>query len=94
MAGGFEAFAGFVFAEETLVDGAFAGVVDLVGDTGKVGIEAGELQVVVDLVEEIPKRGRVAVAVAVRRARGAGIFCLIASSRTDRDMTAQAVKRP
>jgi len=44
------------------VDGAFAGVVDLVGDTGEIGIDAGEFQVVVDLVEQVAERGSVAIA--------------------------------
>jgi len=33
--------AGFVFREQAVVDGAFACVVDLVGDAGEIGIDAG-----------------------------------------------------
>jgi len=62
VAGGLEALAGFVFSEKAVVDGAFACVVDLVGDAGKIGIDAGEFQVVVDLVEQIAEGGGVAIA--------------------------------
>ena len=62
MAGGFEALAGFIFREQAAVDGALAGVVDLVGDAREVGIDTGELQVVVDLVEQVAEGGRVAIA--------------------------------
>ena len=58
----FEALAGFVFGKEALVYGALACVVDQVGNARKAGVDAGELQVVVDLVEEIAERGGVAIA--------------------------------
>lgn len=62
MAGGLEALAGFVFREQAVVDGAFACVVDLVGDAGEIGIDAGEFQVVVDLVKKVAEGGGVAIA--------------------------------
>lgn len=62
MAGGVEALLGFVFGEKALVDGALAGVVDAIGDAGKVGIDAGEVEVVVDLVEKIAKGSGIAIA--------------------------------
>ena len=55
MAGGSEALAGFVFREQAVMDGAFAGVVDLVGDAGEVGVDPGEFEVVIDLVEQVAK---------------------------------------
>ena len=57
-----QAAAGFVFGEKTLMDGFAADVVDQVGHTGKVGIEARHLQIVVYLVEEIAEGGGIAVA--------------------------------
>ena len=62
MAGGSEALAGFVFREQAVMDGAFAGVVDLVGDAGEVGVDPGEFEVVIDLVEQVAQGGGVAVA--------------------------------
>ena len=62
LACGFEAFAGFVFSEQSLVDGALAGVVDAIGDAGKVGVDAGELEIVIDLVEQVAEGGSVAIA--------------------------------
>lgn len=44
------------------MDGFTADVVDQVGDAGKVRIEAGHLQIVVDLVQEVAEGGGVAVA--------------------------------
>jgi sulfofructose kinase len=61
-AGVLQAAAGFVFREQALVDGFFADVVDLVGEAGKVGSNAGGEQVVVDLVQQVAQRGGVAVA--------------------------------
>ena len=62
--GGLEALAGFVFGEKATVDGSFARVIHLVGDAWKAGIDAGELQVVVDLVEEVAEGGGIAIASA------------------------------
>lgn len=62
LARGLEALGGFVFAEEALVDGLFAHVIDLVGDAGEVGVDAGHLEVVVDLVEQVAEGGGVAIA--------------------------------
>jgi len=62
VAGGLQALAGFVFREQAVMDGAFAGVVDLVGDAREIGVDTGELEVVVDLVEQVAQRGCVAVA--------------------------------
>lgn len=62
VAGAFEAVARFVFRNQAVVDGAFAGVVDAIGEVGKIRIDAGELKVVVDLVEEIAEGGSAAVA--------------------------------
>ena len=76
MAGGFEALAGFIFREQAAVDGALAGVVDLVGDAREVGIDTGELQVVVDLVEQVAERGGIAVTGADELAHGLGQFLL------------------
>ena len=45
-----------------MVDGAFAGVVYLVGDTGEIGVDAGEFQVVVDFVEQVAQGRGVAIA--------------------------------
>jgi hypothetical protein len=50
---GFEAYVGFVFGEEALREGALAGVVDLVGDARKAAVDACELEVVIDLVEQV-----------------------------------------
>lgn len=53
------------------MDGLAAHIVDLVGHAGEVGIEAGQLQIVVDLVEEIAEGGGFAVAGAdLLRERG------------------------
>jgi hypothetical protein len=57
-----EALAGFVFREKAVVDGAFACVVDLVGDAGEIGIDVGEFQVVVDLVKQVAQGRGVAIA--------------------------------
>jgi len=62
LAGVLEAEAGLVFREQALMDGFFSGVVHLVGDAGEVGVNAGELEVVVDLKEEIAQSGGVALA--------------------------------
>ena len=62
VAGGLETLAGFVFREQAVVDGAFACVVDLVGDAGEIGIDAGEFQVVVDLLKQVAQGGGVAIA--------------------------------
>lgn len=62
VAGGLETLAGFVFREQAVVDGAFACVVDLVGDAGEIGIDAGEFQVVVDFVEQVAQGRGVAIA--------------------------------
>ncbi len=62
MAGAFEAVARFVFGDQALVDGAFAGVVDAIGEVGEIRIDAGELEVVVDLVKEIAEGRSAALA--------------------------------
>ena len=51
MARAFQALAGLIFGNQALMDGALTGVVDAVGDAGEVGVDAGELEVVVDLVK-------------------------------------------
>lgn len=59
---GLEALAGLVFREQAVVDGAFAGVVDLVGYAGEIGIDARQFQVVVDLVKQVAQGRGVAIA--------------------------------
>ena len=56
-----QAAAGFVFGEKALVYGFAADVVDQVGHAGKVRIEAGQLQIVVYLMEEVAEGGGVTV---------------------------------
>ena len=73
-AGVLQACAGFVFGEEALVDGFFADVVDLVGEAGECGVDAGGLEIVVDFVEEIAERGGVAIAAADLVLESAGEF--------------------
>lgn len=62
VAGRLEANACLLFREQILVDSALAGVVDQVGDAGKAGVEAGEVEVVVDLVKQVAQGGGVAIA--------------------------------
>jgi len=62
LAGALEAGAGFVFGEQALVDGSLAGFIDQVGNAGEAGVDRGQLEVVVDLVEQVAKGGGVAVA--------------------------------
>ena len=62
LAGILQATARFVFREQSLVDGFFADVVDLIGEARKVWIDAGGDQVVIDLVEQIAQRRGIAIA--------------------------------
>ena len=75
-AGALEALTGFVFGEEALVNGLLSGVVDLVGNARKVGVDAGELKVVVDLVKQVAESRGIAVAVADLAGHGCGEFLL------------------
>jgi hypothetical protein len=76
MAGGMETLARFACGEEAAVDGVFAGIVDAVGDAEKVGVDGGELEVVVDLVEQIAEGGGVAIAGADEAGELGGEFLL------------------
>ena len=62
LAGALQAVAGFAFGQEALVHGFLPGVVDAVGYAREAGIDAGELEVVVDLVKQVTQGGGVAVA--------------------------------
>jgi hypothetical protein len=75
-AGVLKAEAGFLFRQEAVVNGFLPGIVDLVGVAWKIGIGAGELEVVVDLVEKIAQSGRISVAGADQASQGGGQFLL------------------
>jgi hypothetical protein len=58
------------------MDGASAGVVELVGNAREVGIDAGELEIVIDLMEQVADGGRVAIAIADEAAESWGQLLL------------------
>ena len=68
--------AGLLFRQKAVVNGSLAGIVNLVGDARKIRIDAGELEVVVDLVEKIAQGGRIAVAGADQASQAGGQFLL------------------
>jgi hypothetical protein len=54
-AGGLEAGAGFICGEQSLMDGTSAGVVDLVGDAGKVGVDPASLRLLLTSWSRLPR---------------------------------------
>src|ERR1700744_6463416 len=61
-AGVLQALAGFGFAEQTLMHGLASEVIDSVCGLQEGGVNAGELKVIVDLMEQVAKRWRMPVA--------------------------------
>ena len=57
-----QAVARLFFREQPFVDGAFARIIHLVGDTRKAGVESREMQVVVHFMKQVSKGGSAAVA--------------------------------
>jgi len=61
VAGRLETKASLFFSEQSLVYGALACIVDPVGNAGKAGIDAGEMEIVIDLVKQIAEGRSIAV---------------------------------
>jgi hypothetical protein len=82
-----EAEAGFVFREQALMDGLFAGIVHLVGDAREVGVDPGELEVVVHLVEQVAQGCGISVTGANEARQGGGqlLFDCLFENRATHD---------